>query len=236
MKNYQRLTAVLLIALPGVAQAAVVANLDAVWPVAPAVETVDVYGVIAGAPDGTGVSNYSLSGTRRGRQTFQVTEAFVLSDIYLSSRRWDGTIGFTVRFFEVADIQAGTWTPGNAVGSVLTFDPTGDALNHTERRNLHLRLSEGEQFLLSPRASGNQGYGIEFETIGDTTTVFQLVHAYDGTNYAPGRMYQDATGMNVAWDVGLALVAVPEPSRVALALGAALLLAAVVRRGRSHRS
>lgn len=179
------------------------------WPTLPAAETVDVHGIA------TNSSGRGIRDSRKIRQTFQVDSAFDVEKIYLSFNNYTGE-EFTIKIFEVSDVEAGSWSAGTQIGSTITT-PLGSAFTGTS--NLEITLSALEQFTLPQRNSGSLGYGMELESVGsDDAGVW--AHAHDGTDYAnPARHYQEnGSGQNLNRDMGLAFTAVSEPSTFAFAL------------------
>ncbi len=189
----------------------------ALWPANPLAQTVDVHGVATNA----GIR--SIRDTRLTRQTFQVGQGFTVTDIFLSvGSTYNPDIGFTIKLFEVSDIEASSWSEGTQVGNTITIaaDSAGSAMSSS---NLHIQLEPGEQFFLPARGdwdnSDTTGYGMELESVGTSSTnVFSWAHAYDGTDYAPGRYYGSENAFNINLDMGLALV--PEPGAWLLLLSA----------------
>jgi hypothetical protein len=81
------------------------------------------------------------------------------------------------------------------------------------------------------RNTGVEGYGVELESVGSTADAGAWLHAFDGTDYAPGRYYQEnGSGQALANDMGIALI--PEPGSLALLGLGGLLMIAVRRRKR----
>jgi len=184
-------------------------NNSAVWPTAPDAQTVDVLSL------GT-ISGRGIKDSRKVRQTFQVASSFTVGKIFLS---WNGYTGeeFTIKIFEVANVEAAAWSAGTQVGSTITT-PAGTSV--TGASNLEITLSAAEQFELPPR-TGSLGYGMELESVG-TDNAGGWRHAWDGTDHSnPGRHYQeDNSGQALDRDMGLALTAIPEPATISLlALG-----------------
>ncbi|MBL7220376.1 MAG: PEP-CTERM sorting domain-containing protein [Phycisphaerae bacterium] len=185
-------------------------NESAVWPTAPDAQTVDVHSLTA--ENGRGIN-----GSRKVRQTFQVADSFTVGKIFLS---WNGYTGeeFTIKIFEVTNVEAGTWSAGTQAGSTITT-PTGTSV--AGESNLEITLSGAEQFALPQRNTGSQGYGMELESVG-TDDAGGWRHAFDSTDHSsPGRYYNETNaGQNLDRDMGLALTAIPEPATMSLlALG-----------------
>lgn len=200
------------------APAATVTN-GVAWPTAPAAETVDVNSL-------ANTSGRFIKDTRQIRQTFQTDQDIALTGIVLSFDNYSTNLEFTIKFFEVSDIEADTWSAGNQVGSTITVNTGPDTPGAT---NMLISLTAGEQFTLAQRNSGVEGYGVELESVGTADTGSWL-HAFDGTDYAPGRYYkEDGTGQALANDMGIALV--PEPASGAMALVGLGVLAMRRRRG-----
>ncbi len=192
------------------ADGAVIDN-NAAWPTSPNAQTVDVHSLAN--ENGRGIKE-----DRKVRQTFQVAESFTVGKITLS---WNGYTGeeFTIKIFEVADVEAGTWPTGpQQVGNTITT-PSGTSF--TGESNLEITLSVAEQFTLPQRNTGSQGYGMELESVGSTTNAGGWRHAFDGTDHSnPGRYYnENDDGQPVNRDMGLALT-VPEPATIFVMMAA----------------
>jgi hypothetical protein len=203
------------LALSNSVHAATIAN-NAAWPTLPATETGDVHG------DATTYSQRYLKLDRQLRQTFQVGSTFDIGKIYLSSRNYTGE-DFTIKIFEVIDVEAANWSAGAQIGSTITI-PMGTAFAGPS--NLEITLAAGEQFTLAQRNSGVQGYGMELQTVG-TEQALDWAHAFDNaptvefptttyTDYSnPGRYYQESgVGQALNYDMGLAFT--PEPATMSL--------------------
>jgi hypothetical protein len=208
-KFFGALWLLLLLIVSSEVNAALITSTAATWPTLPAAETDDVL-TSDPTPGGRSIAN-----TRQVRQTFQVASDFTPASIVLSAANY-GNTAFTIKIFEVADIVAATWSAGVQVGSTITVSPFGSTTSGTS--NIEIALSGAEQFVIPQRNTGSQGYGMELALVntGDATA-FVWQHNLDLSNLAPGRYYTETgAGMDLSWDMGLALVAVPEPSSLAM--------------------
>lgn len=182
-------------------------------------------------PELYGPAARNVAATRQLRQTFQLGETITVEQIVLSlvvqSSGANG--GLTLTFYEVHDVNAGSFTAGNQVHS-LTI-PTTDALPATTA-TLGIQLSGSDTFTLPQRDTGTQGYAIQVSNADGSTNVGAFRHTNDGTdNFTLGRYYDEngTPGGGGTRDLGIALN-VPEPSTFALA---GLGLLGVLRRRRA---
>jgi len=199
------------------------------WPVAPPVETIDVSTLAS-------TGGRSISGTRKIRQTFQVAEDLLLDAIHLSvgAGGLQNQEAFTVRFFEIDAIEALTWAPGDQVGPTITVPPgmlgTGSGIS-----TLRIPIPICDQFVIPQRDAGTTGYGIEIQPVDAAAPrPFTWRHAFDGSDYAPGRYYSESGSASggVGNDMGMALT-VPEPAFGALLAAGTVMVGGLGRRRRA---
>lgn len=205
--------------------AADIVSTAAVWPTAPAVETVDA---LVNTP-----ANRGITGTRVNRQSFTVLSDFTVSTIFISAANYNSN-AFTISFFETSDVNGNPLDlSGAQVGSTITVNPLAYAVGGN--MNLEISLGLPEQVFL-PAPVGPAGYIMAIQ-LADTTSAaaFNWVHSNSGVDiYTGGRYRRDDGNQTNTRDFGLALVAVPEPGSLALTLlGAGGLLA--LRRRRASR-
>jgi hypothetical protein len=176
----------------------------------PAVFTID--------PEGLGTAERGIATTRHLRQTFQTSTTLNVGEIVLSLNSNGSDGGLIVNVFEVDDVNAVPFAPGNLVKS-LTVPTSVDIPDSMSR--LGLTLSGADTFLLPQRNTGTQGYGLEISNADDTTTIGTIRHTNSGTDeFAMGRYYDEsgnAPGSGLR-DFGVALNPVPEPASFLLAV------------------
>lgn len=193
------------------ASAAVITDVNAAWPTAPDTQTLNANGVTH--------ANRGISGTRVNRQSFTVTSDVTVGSIFLSASNYGGTAAFTIAFYSIANVNtttASAWTGATQIGNTITVDALGTAA--AGDRTLRIDLSESEQVTL-PAATGGAGYIMAIR-LADTTSsaAFNWVHSNTGSDiYSGGRFRRDDGDMTNTRDMGVALVAVPEPASIALA-------------------
>ena len=205
-KSFVALSTSILALLTQVSDAATIVN-NASWPASPDFQTVDAN---TASPGGRGIS-----GTRQIRQTIQTSSDIDLTHIYLSSSNYNNE-AFTIKFFEVSDVEASSWTAGSQVGSTITVAAAGTTVIGPS--NLQISLNLAEQFTLSARNSGTQGYGIEI-ALANTSDPFAFIwqHANDTTDYITGRYYNESGTAQLSYrDMGIALVNIPEPGSLTI--------------------
>lgn len=156
----------------------------------------------------------NLAGTRQLRQTFQNSTTFDVGQIVLSLIVQSTASGITLEVFEVDDVNASSWAPGVSVATVNVA--AGDMVSSSLR--LGIALSGLDVFTLPQRDSGTEGYGIQLSVDDETTNVGAWRHSNDGTDhYTQGIYYSEGgTPPNPARDMGVNLIAVPEPATIGL--------------------
>jgi len=193
------------------APAAVILQPDATWPTG----TAEFDGGNFSSTQQRGVS-----GTRKLRQTFQITSGFTVGEIFLRANTYDDDLSFQINFFNVANIAAGTWTAGTQIGSTITVTAPATGAATTGFTNLRIGLSQAEQIFLAAN-TGSAGYGMEIVST-NTNLVFAWTHSTSSVH--GGRKYiEDGSGA-ANEDFGMALVAIPEPAAALLASFGALIL------------
>jgi hypothetical protein len=198
---------------------AVTILVDPAYPTNAAMFTLD--------PEQHNAASSALESTRHFRQTFQLDSSVLVNELVLSLRLTGTDSGLIVRFFEVDDVLASSWTPGALVHS-FSFDTTVDLPITLDR--VGFLFSGDDVFLLGQRNSGSQGYGIEISNYAGGARVGILRHSNSGIDvYGPGTYYtQTGTISAASRDFGVAIV--PEPSTYALIFGGFALLLGISRR------
>lgn len=172
------------------------------WPTAPFIETVDASSLSStGGRAITAVSGVS----RKIRTSFQTDADVDIQEIFLSAQGIQNPSTFTIKFFELANVEASTWSSGAQIGPTLTV--SGGAVD-TSVGNVIVPFENCSPLKLSQRNNGSEGYGIELELVDpNDPTVLTWRHAFDGTDYTVGRSYYESGGGNsLSWDMGLAMV------------------------------
>jgi hypothetical protein len=192
------------------AYSGIILSADAGYGSPPTVFTID--------PEGLGTAERGIATTRDLRQTFQTSQSLTVGEIVLSlnTNGMDG--GIIVNVFEVDDVNATTFTPGNLV-KTLTVPTTVDIPDSMSR--LGLKLTDSDVFVLPQRNTGTQGYGLEISNADDTTTIGVIRHSNSGSDeFLGGRYYTETGGQSGTGnrDFGVALNPVPEPATLLLAL------------------
>jgi hypothetical protein len=123
-------------------EAADVTSINAAWPTAPAVQTIDALSVTNGAR--------GIAGDRIDSQSFRVSEDMTVGSIYISANNY-GNSPFLISFFQTSDSNGNPLEFGSQVGSTITVNPFGTT--GSAPGNLLIKLTEAEQFDLSAAAS-----------------------------------------------------------------------------------
>jgi hypothetical protein len=176
---------------------------DPSYPASPAFFSLD--------PEPLTVAQRGVTATRQLRQTFQLSQSIIVSDITVSLALSGTDGGLVLNFFEVADVNATTWTAGSLVKS-LTLATSVDLPTSTAR--VGLSLTGADTFTLLQRDSGTLGYGIEIANVDGVSTIGNVRHSNNGVdNFTGGRFYTESGGQSGAGDrdFGLALVGAPVP-------------------------
>lgn len=174
-----------------------------------------------------------VAGTRQLRQTFQLSQTVDVNDIILSLALNGTDGGLVLNFYQVADVNASSWTPGDLI-KTLSLDTSVDLPTSSAR--LELSLTGSDVFTLAQRDTGTEGYGIEVSNFDGTSTIGNFRHSNDGTeHYLFGRFYkEDGSPSGTGRDLGVSLsgVVVPEPATAALIGFGAFALLCLRRRAR----
>jgi hypothetical protein len=188
-------------------------------------------------------ANAGLTETRQVGQTFQskvdvdVNEIAFSFDVTGGASEGTNAVGLTVQLYEVDDVLAGSidtaaLTPLKewAFPGVL---PAGDFL--------WLTLTDDDVFTLPARNTGTEGYLLRLTTVehdidngnGNPGT---LVYSKYDNPYPPGTVYRNTSSatapmgtVSSAYDAGIAINHIPEPSTLCLLLVALFGLAATRR-------
>lgn len=209
-------TLIVFIGLVHNVQAAITASNPADrYGVNPVVFTVDPFLPEFGGPYADNIER-GVANTRKLRQTFQNPTTFNVGQINLSFRVTGGSsvgstndTGLRLAFYEVADVLASNWTPGNLIKEVVLQPGNMPAASQV----LRFDLSGGDVFSLPQSNSGTAGYGLEISTPnalssdGNPGTI-KFTNNSASDYYATGRYYTETGTASTAYrDVGLSLVA-----------------------------
>jgi hypothetical protein len=185
-----------------VAHSAITLTGDPELPATPDVFTVDPWSA-------TTQHNRGIVDDRRLRQTFQNPTTMNVEEIYLSFDVTGGLGGLALKFYEVDDVLASDWLPGNLI---KTLTISGDLPGNSNW--LEFALTGSDIFELPARSTGTTGYGIEVSNAAYTSdNPGVLWFADDDTDYyTTGRYYTENGASNSTRDVGLALVGSTGPA------------------------
>jgi PEP-CTERM motif len=182
----------------------------------PDVFTVDPFSVDFGGPPDNG-HNSGLTQDRKIHQTFKNPTSINVGQINFSFDVGGGSgtgadnTGIRLAFYEVADVNAGSWTAGTLIKEIV-LQP-GNMPGSTEV--FRLDLTGGNVFNLPQRDAGTTGYGIEFSTPNASPTDGNpgtLWFTDRDTDYYPdGRYYAFTGGSSSTRDIGISLVASTAP-------------------------
>lgn len=155
-------------------------------------------------PETNSPAGRGLLDTRDLRQTFQLPASVDVGEMSISITLNGTTDDLVVRIFEVADVNAATWSAGPMVHS-FTVSTGGISSND----NIQVSFSGADVFSLPARNTGTEGYGIELTQAG-STSVGQLRHSNSGTDgYAAGDFYTEtgasSGGVSTPRDIGLSI-------------------------------
>jgi hypothetical protein len=182
-----------------VASAAVTLSADPDYPANPGAFTVD--------PEGLSTAARGIAGTRRLRQTFAVEETFFVGGVVFAADMNGNDGGLIMSFFEVADVNATTWSPLGLPIKRITI-PVGVDLPDTTLR-LGIELTGADSFTL-PALTLPAGYGIEVSNADETTSIGLVRHTnVSGVDsYEFGKFYTETGGQSGSGirDWGVALV------------------------------
>jgi len=170
-----------LVAIAPAAYAAINLTADPAVPVGAVVETLD--------PTLFGPAQRGIAGTRQLRQTFQNPTDFNVGEIILSLDL-DGTDGgLIIDFYEVDDINADNWAPGNLI-ETISLDLSVDLPPTTDR--LSFGLTEANVFALPARNTGTEGYGLEISNFDQSTGIGLINHSNSGVDdFVGGKYYAE---------------------------------------------
>lgn len=203
-------------------QAGLIVNEDTAWPTDPEVETFDP-GL------GLSMSSVRLDSTEddagdainRITQTFTAPASLTLDKLYIHYRNQVAGRTIELRFFEVADPDPADPFAQLVEGTNLLttgLQYTFEVGQPTTARNLEFDLTGSDELSLT----AGQGYAFQIVSVDDDDS-FDFDWRRRGTEvFAGGRSYSGiepmAPGAGVPTrDMYLAIVAIPEPSALALA-------------------
>jgi hypothetical protein len=161
--------------------------------------------------------NRGVANTRKLRQTFQNPSDLNVGQINLSFDVTGGSTvggagdtGLRLAFYEVDDVLAGNWTPGNLIKEVVLQPGNMPGGNEVFR----LDLTGGDVFALPQRNAGSAGYGMEISTPNSLSSDgapgvlwFTDVSATSTDYYTTGRYYTESGTASTSYrDVGISLV------------------------------
>ncbi len=180
---------------------------DLAYPVSPDVFTVDPFAVTN--------ANRGIAADRHLRQTFKNPATITVNQIIIS---FDVTsqpeYGMALSIYEVDDVLASAWTPGNLLKTLTVTDTLPGS---TQR--LGFDLTGSDMFELPARFEGATGYGIEISTAAGAASDGNpgvLYFSNDGTPvdyYADGRYYTESGAASSSYrDVGLSLLGSTGPA------------------------
>lgn len=206
-------------------QAAITITGDPGFPANPAFITVD--------PELYGPNQRNVAADRELRQTFQLDSTIEVGQLITGLKTDAGDNlngGVIISIYEIADVLASSWSPGALVHSFTI--PTSTTLPSTSA-NIGFTFSDSDVFTLPQRDTGSEGYGLAISNADGTSNIGGWRHTNDGTDhYTEGYYYSEGGSIpNAARDMGIAFVAVPEPSTYAL-LGLGALALTFARRRR----
>jgi len=169
-------------------------------------------------PDLYAPAQRNVAADRELRQTFQLGSTIEVSQLVTGLDTQAGSTldgGLVISFYEVADVNAGSWSPGTLMKTFTI--PTSTPLLSTEF-TMGFTFSGSDIFTLPQRDTGTEGYGMTISNADGLSNVGAWHHSNDGTdNYTAGIYYSEGgSPPNAARDMGIALFAVPEPTTLAL--------------------
>lgn len=171
------------------------------------VYTFNPFAPIGEPPLPPSIGQRNVANTRHLRQTFQNPATFNVGKIVLSLDNFVSTVGLSINFYEVADVNAGSWSQGNLIKTISVLNATTTPLS-TE--SLGFTLTGGDVFTLPARSTGTEGYGIDVATLAsnpaDGSSAAFNYHTTPAMDYyTGGRFYQETGGGTSLRDAGLAL-------------------------------
>ena len=182
-------------------------------------------GVMTVDPEINGPAQRNVAGTRMLRQSFQIDSTlwptgFNVGGVVLAlDVGTPQTAGLNVRFWNVEDVNANTFTPvGNPI-KTLTI-PVGETIPETDANGtnrLELTLSDFDLFSLDSQVIGvdTAGYAIELFTGDNVSNIAGWRHSNSGTDvYTEGKFYTEtgaaSGGGSSGRDAGFALITTTE--------------------------
>jgi hypothetical protein len=150
-----------------------------------------------------------ITGSREYRQTFQLDAPTHVAGLVLALRVEPGgrNGGLIIRFYEVDNVKATSWSETNPVLVHTVTIPTTVNLPVTANR-LGLTFTDDEMFFLDQRNTGTQGYAIELRNFNNSTRIGPLRHTNSGTEiYTRGAWYLDTGARALSYrDLGIAII------------------------------